>query len=54
MDQGCWPTKDGIRDRVKVRWYTNYGPDCDDLRVFDAALYMDGLDLSLMEEQGEQ
>ena len=51
---GIGPTKDGIRDRVKVRWYTNYGPAVDDLRIFDTALYMDGLDLSLMEEQGEQ
>ena len=51
---GIGPTKDGIRDRVRVRWYTNYGPDCDDLRIFDTALYMDGLDLLLMEAEGEQ
>ena len=51
---GIGPTKDGIRDRVRVRWYTNYGPAIDDLRIFDTALYMDGLDLLLMEEQGEE
>ena len=51
---GIGPTKDGIRDRVRVRWYTNYGPAVDDLRIFDTALYMDGLDLLLMEEEGEQ
>ena len=48
---GIGPTKDGIRDRVKVRWYTNYG---DDPRIFDTELYMDGKDLLLMEEQGEE
>ena len=50
-ENGIGPTKDGIRDRVKVRWYTNYG---DDPRIFDTELYMDGLDLLLMEEQGEE
>ena len=51
---GIGPTKDGIRDRVKVRWYTNYHPDYDDLRIFDTALHLDGQDLLLMEDEDEE
>ena len=51
---GIGPTKDGIRDRVKVRWYTNYHPDYEDLRIFDTSLWMDGKDLLLMEEENEE
>ena len=37
------PTKDGIRDRVKVRWYTNYLGD----RTYPE--WMDGKDLLILE-----
>ena len=47
-ENGIGPTKDGIRDRVKVQWYTDYGG-------FGASITLtDGKDLSLLEEQGEE
>ena len=45
---GIGPTKDGIRDRVRVQWYTNYGGSGASMTLTD------GKDLSLMEEQGEE
>ena len=45
---GIGPTKDGIRDRVLVRWYTSYIGN-------DAPVgWMDGKDLLLMEEENEE
>ena len=47
-ENGIGPTKDGIRDRVMVQWYTNYGG-------FGASMTLaDGGTLTLMEEQGEE
>ena len=42
-ENGIGPTKDGIRDRVKVRWYTNYLGD----RTYPE--WMDGKDLLILE-----
>ena len=47
-ENGIGPTKDGIRDRVVVQWYTNYGG------FGPPWTLVDGKDLSLMEEQGEE
>ena len=47
-ENGIGPTKDGIRDRVMVQWYTNYGGSAASMTLTD------GKDLSLMEEQGEE
>ena len=47
-ENGIGPTKDGIRDRVMVQWYTNYGG-------FGASMTLaDGGTLTLMGEQGEE
>jgi hypothetical protein len=43
-ENGIGPTKDGIRDRVKVQWYTNYKEWGDSMTL------VDGQYLSLMEE----
>jgi len=45
---GIGPTKDGIRDRVLVQWYTHYVGNSAPMG------WMDGKDLLLMEEQGEE
>tara|TARA_R110000824_G_scaffold36062_1_gene112328 strand:+ start:66 stop:374 length:309 start_codon:yes stop_codon:yes gene_type:complete len=46
---GIGPTKDGIRDKVLVRWYTSYvGLE------HSRAEWMDGKDLLLMEEEDEE
>ena len=45
---GIGPTKDGIRDRVLVQWYTHYVGNSAPMG------WMDGKDLLLMEGQGEE
>ena len=45
---GIGPTKDGLRDRVLVQWYTHYVGNSAPMG------WMDGKDLLLMEEQGEE
>ena len=45
---GIGPTKDGIRDRVLVQWYTRY------VGITAPMGWMDGKDLLLMEEEGEE
>ena len=47
-EHGIGPTKDGIRDRVLVQWYTRY------VGITAPMGWMDGKDLLLMEEQGEE
>ena len=45
---GIGPTKDGIRDRILVRWYTDYengGYTCDS--------YEDGKDIEPLEDDNE-
>jgi hypothetical protein len=48
MVNGIGPTKDGIRDRVKVQWYTDY-----ENRGHTYPSYEDGKNLVLMEDDNE-
>ena len=41
---GIGPTKDGIRDRILVRWYTDYENE-----GYAFPFYMDGKDIELLE-----
>ena len=50
-ENGIGPTKDGIRDRVKVQWYTDYENDEDPRGGHP--FWHDGKNLEIMEEQGE-
>jgi len=44
---GIGPTKDGIRDRVRVQWYTNYQDWGENMTL------VDGKYLILMEEESD-
>ena len=47
-ENGIGPTKAGIRDSVLVQWYTHYVGNSAPMG------WMDGKDLLLMEEEGEE